>query len=381
MVKPHGGRLTNKIFSRNQIERLHDEINDFSTIPITREKFIEIENISIGTFSPLEGYMSEQEFLSVLETNRLTTDLAWTIPMTFNVSKKATENLKEDDQIALTYNGEAVALLEIEDIFVPEKKHWTKSVFGTTDEKHPGVARIAKQDGVLLGGKIDLLKRPDVPFNQYRLTPKETRVLFKAKGWKTIVGFQTRNAPHIGHEYVQKAALTFVDGIFINPVIGKKKKGDFKDEVILESYQALIDHYYLKERSVLVTLLTEMRYAGPKEAIFHAIMRKNYGCTHFIVGRDHAGVGNYYGHFEAQEIFDDFPDIGIVPLFFRSFSYCTKCGSVVNEKICPHTSEFHINFSGTKIREMLISGKHPPAEQMRPEVADIILQYDNPFVE
>ena len=364
-----------------QIERLQDEINDFSTIPISRERYIEIENIAIGTFSPLEGYMSELEFDSVIDSNRLTTDIAWTIPMTFNVPKKATENFKEDDQIALTYEGEVVALMEIEDIFITDKKRWTKSVFGTTDEKHPGVERIVKQDGVLLGGDIDLLKRPDVPFNQYRLTPKETRVLFKAKGWKTIVGFQTRNAPHIGHEYVQKAALTFVDGIFINPVIGKKKKGDFKDEVILDSYQALMDHYYLQERSVLVTLLTEMRYAGPKEAIFHAIMRKNYGCTHFIVGRDHAGVGKYYGPFEAQEIFDDFPDIGIVPLFFRSFSHCTKCGSVVNEKICPHSAEYHINFSGTKIREMLISGKHPPAEQMRPEVADIILQYDNPFVE
>ena len=381
MVKPHGGRLTNRLLSENQVQRLQTEISEFPRVSIEKEKYIEIENIAIGTFSPLEGYMTQEDFNSVLETNRLNNDLAWTVPITFSISKKNTENFTEDDQVALTHNGEAVALLEIEDIFEPDKKYWAKSVFGTIDENHPGVKRIFNQDSVLLGGNIDLIKRPEVPFSQYRLTPKETRVLFRAKGWKTIVGFQTRNAPHIGHEYVQKAALTFVDGIFINPVIGKKKKGDFKDRVILESYQALIDHYYLQERSVLVTLLTEMRYAGPKEAIFHAIMRKNFGCTHFIIGRDHAGVGNYYGPFEAQDIFNDFPDLGIVPLFFKSFSRCTKCESVVNEKICPHSSEYHINFSGTMIREMLLKGKHPPSEQMRPEVADIILQFEYPFVE
>ncbi len=380
MVRPHGGRLTNRLLYESQRNRLREEINQFIQISIDLETFIELENIAIGTFSPLEGYMTQQEFESVLETGRLTNDLAWTIPMTYAVDKKQEQLLEKDNQIALTYQGEAVALFELEDKFIPDKKGWVKAVFGTTDEKHPGVERIYKKNDVLLGGNIDLLKRPTAPFPENRLTPKETRVLFKAKGWKTIVGFQTRNAPHIGHEYVQKAALTFVDGIFINPVIGKKKPGDFKDEIILKSYKALIDHYYLRERSVLVTLLTEMRYAGPKEAIFHSIMRKNYGCTHFIIGRDHAGVGNYYPPFAAQEIFDEYPDLGIVPLFFRSFSHCTKCGSVVNEKICPHSAEYHINFSGTKIREMLTEGKHPPEELMRPEVADIILQYENPFV-
>ncbi|MFX1517199.1 MAG: sulfate adenylyltransferase [Promethearchaeota archaeon] len=381
MVKPHGGRLTNRILSTTHLNKIKEEINEFFKVTIDSETYIEIENLAIGTYSPLEGYMTQQEFNSVIETNRFTNDLAWTIPITFDISKDQTNGLEKGDQVVLTYQGDPVALFDIEDKYIPDKKKWAEAVFGTTDENHPGVQRIFSKEAVLLGGPIDLLKRPEVPFADNRLTPKESRVLFKAKGWKTVVGFQTRNAPHIGHEYVQKAALTFVDGLFINPVIGKKKPGDFKDEVILKSYQALIDHYYLRQRAVLVTLLTEMRYAGPKEAIHHAIMRKNYGCTHFIVGRDHAGVGDYYPPFAAQDIFDDFPDIGIVPLFFRSFSHCTKCGSVVNEKICPHPPEYHINFSGTKIRQKLIEGKRPPSEQMRPEVADIILQYDNPFVE
>lgn len=381
MVKPHGGRLVNKLLSNNQLGRVREEIREFIEIPIDYETFIEVENIAIGTFSPLEGYMTQQELESVLENGRLTNDLAWTVPITFAVNKKQADLLEKGNQFALTYKGDAVALFKLEDKFIPDKRRWVEAVFGTTDDQHPGVKRIYEKNEILLGGTIDLLNRPTAPFPENRLTPKETRVLFKAKGWKTIVGFQTRNAPHIGHEYVQKAALTFVDGIFINPVIGKKKPGDFKDDVILKSYDALINLYYLRERSVLVTLLTEMRYAGPKEAIFHSIMRKNFGCTHFIIGRDHAGVGNYYPPFAAQDIFEDYPDIGIVPLFFRSFSHCTKCGSVVNEKICPHSPEHHINFSGTKIRKMLTEGKHPPKELMRPEVADIILQYDNPFVE
>jgi len=234
---------------------------------------------------------------------------------------------------------------------------------------------------VLLGGKIDLIQVSPTPFDKYKLEPLETRILFKEKSWRTVVGFQTRNTPHIGHEYVQKTALTFTDGVFVNPVIGRKKKGDFKDEVILASYDELIRNYYLKERAVVAILQMEMRYAGPREAIFHAIIRKNFGCTHIIIGRDHAGVGNYYPPYAAQDIFEEFPDLGIVPLFFKSFYFCKKCNSVVNEKTCPHPPEEHINFSGTKIREMLIEGKIPPPELMRPEVAKIIISYDNPFVE
>jgi sulfate adenylyltransferase len=381
MIAPHGGQLVNRIVPPGKIESVRDEAQDFVTLEISEETFIDIENIAIGTYSPLEGYIAEQEFEIVLKNSRLPDGLPWTIPIVLDVPKSFGETVEQDQQLALRHQNEIVATMDVQSKFTPNKKQWVESVFGTTDPNHPGVKNTLDRHDVLLGGKINLLERPLVHFPRHHLAPKETRVLFKAKGWRHVVGFQTRNAPHVGHEYVQKAALTFVDGIFINPVIGKKKKGDFKDKVILESYQALIDHYYLKERAVLVTLLTEMRYAGPKEAIHHAIMRKNYGCSHFIIGRDHAGVGNYYTPFAAQDIFEEFPDLGIAPLFFRSFYYCKKCGSVVNEKICPHPTQFHTNFSGTKMRDMLIAKKIPPADQMRPEVSEIILQYDQPFVE
>lgn len=233
----------------------------------------------------------------------------------------------------------------------------------------------------LLGGKIDLIDEPKIPFAEYYLKPQATRLLFDEKGWRTVVAFQTRNIPHRGHEYLQKTALTFTDGLFINPVIGRKKQGDFKDELILKTYQALMNNYYPKDRVVMSILPMEMRYAGPTEAIFHAIIRKNFGCTHFIVGRDHAGVGNYYPPYAAQEAFKEFPDLGITPIFFRSFFYCKKCLSVVNEKTCPHRNQEHINFSGTRIREMLLRKEVPPKEVMRPEVSKIILGWESPYVD
>jgi sulfate adenylyltransferase len=277
--------------------------------------------------------------------------------------------------------GNPVAILTLGEIYTFDKEELAERVFQTRDGAHPGVAKARRMGDVLLAGKVDLIEESPTPFYKYKLSPKETRILFKEKGWKTVVGFQTRNTPHIGHEYVQKTALTFTDGIFVNPVIGRKKKGDFKDEVILASYDELIRNYYLKERAVMAILQMEMRYAGPREAIFHAIIRKNFGCTHIIIGRDHAGVGDYYSPYAAQDIFEEFPDLGIVPLFFRSFYFCKKCRSVVNEKICPHPPADQIQFSGTKIREMLVRGEVPPPELMRPEVAEIIIGYPHPFVE
>ena len=273
------------------------------------------------------------------------------------------------------------AILNIEEIYNYDKKTLAKEVYRTQDTSHPGVANIFNMKQQLVGGNISLLTSKKRKFDEYNLTPKETRILFKEKGWQEIVAFQTRNPPHIGHEYVQKTALTFVDGLFINPIIGKKKSGDFRDEVILSSYETLMKRYYLKDRAVMSILRTSMKYAGPREAIHHAIMRKNFGCTHFIVGRDHAGVGNYYGPYDAHEIFAEFPDLKIIPVFFRSFSRCTKCGSVVNDKICPHDQKYHINFSGKKIRELLKNGEIPPEDMMRKEVAETILKFDHPFVE
>ncbi|MBC7364678.1 MAG: sulfate adenylyltransferase, partial [Candidatus Aminicenantes bacterium] len=304
----------------------------------------------------------------------------WTIPIILDVSREMAEKIEPGQQILLrAEEGQPVAAMMVEDVYDYNKEKFCQKVYGTTDPKHPGVARVYQMKDLLLGGKIDLLNLLPTRYDRYRLSPKETRILFKEKGWKTVVGFQTRNTPHLGHEYVQKTALTFTDGLFINPVIGRKKKGDFKDEVILASYDELIKNYYLKERAVMAILKMEMRYAGPREAIHHAIIRKNFGCTHIIIGRDHAGVGNYYQPYAAQEIFEEFPDLGIVPLFFKSFFFCRKCHSIENEKTCPHPPSEHIQFSGTRIRELLLKGEVPPPELMRPEVARIILSFENPF--
>ncbi|MHA1196544.1 MAG: sulfate adenylyltransferase, partial [Promethearchaeota archaeon] len=268
-------------------------------------------------------------------------------------------NISPGDNIILVNNSEKpIALMNISDIYDYDKKEFAKDVYGTLDRNHPGVESVFQLKEKLIGGEIFLINEPQPKFPELDLKPIETRVLFKEKKWDRVVAFQTRNPPHLGHEYVQKAGLTYVDGLFINPVIGKKKKGDFLDEVIIEAYKTLIKEYYPKDRVVLSTFETEMRYAGPKEAIFHAIARKNFGCDHIIIGRDHAGVGDYYGPYDAHKIFDEFPDLGIEPIKFRSFSRCKKCNAIVNDKICP-----------------------PGPDVMRPEVAEVILKYKNPFVE
>jgi len=274
----------------------------------------------------------------------------------------------------------ALAMMDIEDIYEYDKKELAQKVYGTLDQNHPGVDSVFKLKDKFVGGEIFLINEPIPTFPQLDLKPIETRVLFKEKKWNKVVAFQTRNPPHLGHEYVQKAGLTYCDGLFINPVIGKKKVGDFLDEIILKSYQVLINEFYPKDRVILSTFETEMRYAGPKEAIFHAITRKNFGCDHIIIGRDHAGVGDYYGPYDAHEIFDQFPGLGIEPIKFRSFSKCKKCDSIVNDKICPHPPEMQNYFAGREIRESLKKGIPPGSEVMRSEISEVILQYKNPFV-
>jgi sulfate adenylyltransferase len=382
MIQPHGGKLVDRVLHGEEKEKALEKAKVLPSLQLNFELVSDVENIAFGIFSPLEGFMGKEEYRNVLNHMRLSDDLPWPIPIVLDAEKEKAEKLKIGQEVILrNKNNNPIAILQLEEKYEYDKEEMAEKVFQTKDEAHPGVAKVKSMKEVLLAGKIDLIQESPTPFYNYKLKPIETRVLFKEKGWRTVVGFQTRNTPHIGHEYVQKTALTFTDGIFVNPVIGRKKKGDFKDEVILASYDELIKHYYLRERAVVAILQMEMRYAGPREAIFHAIIRKNFGCTHIIIGRDHAGVGNYYPPYAAQDIFEEFPDLGIVPLFFKSFYFCKKCNSVVNEKTCPHPSSEHINFSGTKIREMLIQGKTPPPELMRPEVAKIILSYDNPFVE
>ena len=382
MISPHGGKLVDRVLDG---ECRNDVLAASKALPLLRindESVSDVENIASGVFSPLEGFMGKADFRNVLNEMRLRNDLPWTIPIVLDADQEEAAKFKEGKDILLvSESGRPVAVLHLEEKYQYNKDELAEKVFLTMDRAHPGVAKVAGMKDVLLAGPLDLLEISPTPFDRYKLSPKETRILFKEKGWKTIVAFQTRNTPHIGHEYVQKTALTFTDGIFVNPVIGRKKKGDFKDEVILASYDELIKHYYLKERAVMAILQMEMRYAGPREAIHHAVVRKNFGCTHIIIGRDHAGVGTYYHPYAAQDIFEEFPDLGIAPLFFRAFYFCKKCQSVVNEKICPHPACEQIQFSGTKIRDLLVKGQIPPSELMRPEVAKVIMQFENPFNE
>jgi sulfate adenylyltransferase len=271
--------------------------------------------------------------------------------------------------------------LKLDEKFQFNKKAVAQSVYQTLDKNHPGVAKTLNSNDILLSGKIEAVNTIVQKFEEFTFYPEQTRAMFKKKGWKNVVGFQTRNVPHLGHEYVQKTALTLVDGLFINPIIGKKKEGDFLDSVIINSYNILIQNYYRSDKSMLGILRTRMRYAGPKEAIFHSIMRKNFGCTHFIVGRDHAGVGDYYGPFDAHSIFTKFPDIEIKPICFRSFYLCNKCTGVVNDNTCPHDGTEHQKFiSGKKIRSMIVSKElEGLSEYMRPEVAEYLIQQDKLF--
>ncbi|MBE3124867.1 MAG: sulfate adenylyltransferase [Acidobacteria bacterium] len=382
MIQPHGGKLVDRVLSGKKRDEALARAARLPRLAIDSELVSDVENIAVGVYSPLEGFLGEADFRGVLAGMRLQNDVPWTVPIVLDTDRETAARLKTGEEVLIAAeDGRPVALLHLQEKYAYDKGETADKVFGTRDPAHPGVAKVLGMKDILLAGPVDLIDVTPTPFDRYKLTPKETRVLFEAKGWRTVVGFQTRNTPHLGHEYVQKAALTFTDGLFINPVIGRKKKGDFKDEVILASYEEAIRHYYLKERTVMAILQMEMRYAGPREAIHHAILRKNFGCTHIIIGRDHAGVGSYYPPFAAQDIFEAFPDLGIAPMFFRSFSYCRKCGSVVNEKICPHPPADQIQFSGTKIRDLLVKGEYPPAELMRPEVAEVIMRFKDPFNE
>jgi len=376
---PHGGRLV-------QIKQVADDnhFKGFSkdqSIPVSTETRTVVTNIANGVFSPLEGFMSENDYLGVIDQMRLEGDVPWTIPILLPVSDGVRQKAG-DEALLVDEKGAPVATMVCGDTFGVSKKEYAMKVFGTEDEAHPGVAKIHAGPAKAIAGKLRVVARIDYGrFADHTLSPKETRVLFRERGWNTVVAFQTRNAPHINHEYLQKSALALVDGLFVNPVLGKKKAGDFSDDVILATYQALIDNYYPRGSVVLSALHYEMQYAGPKEAIMHAIMRKNFGCTHITIGRDHAGVGTYYGPYAAQDIFKEFPDLGITPFFFKEFYYCKKCGGIATEKTCPHPAEDRLSFSGTKLRKMFADGQTPPSEFMRPEVSKVIAQAKAPFVE
>jgi sulfate adenylyltransferase len=367
MIAPHGGRLIQRIESKKDFSGLE-------RVEISPEMQKDLRNIGVGVFSPLEGFLCYNETETVLKEGRLLNGTPWTIPILLPVTPQFPG---EGSDILLDHT----AVIHIEEIFSLDKKEAVKYIFGTDSVEHPGVRRFLDLPDTFAGGKIKLINNTREPFGQFNLEPKETRVLFKERNWKTVAGFQTRNPPHTGHENLQKTVLGLVDGVFINPLIGRKKPGDFTDSVILKSYKVMIENYLPKDRAVLSILSTEMRYAGPKEAIFHAICRKNFGCTHFIVGRDHAGVGNFYEPEAAIDIFEEYPDIGVEILSIRGdFFYCTRCKHLASERTCPHDKKYHITFSGTKIRELLKTGEKPPEEIMRPEVFDVLAEEDDLFV-
>ena len=371
---PHGGKLVNRITNKDP--------NQLLPISINSDLASDVENIADGIFSPLEGFLVREDYEKVISKGRLANDLPWTVPIVLDVDNETAKKMKDAVDVALNLNGINFAILHVEDVYLFDKKKTAQGVYTTLDQNHPGVAKTMAMKEFLVGGKIEYVKRPqETPIRRYRKTPLETRELFKKAGWKTIVAFQTRNVPHVAHEMLQKASLNTHDGLFVNPLIGKKKSGDYKDEVIVESYESLIRNYYPQNRCHLATLHTEMRYAGPKEAIHHSIMRKNFGCTNIIIGRDHAGVGSYYDPFAAQKIFDDYPDIGIEPIFFPAFFYCRKCLSFASERNCPHSTEFQEQLSGTKLRKMILEKQKPSEYMIRPEVFDVLLKQQNPFVD
>jgi sulfate adenylyltransferase len=376
---PHGGRLV-AVSRLEPSEEVRRELAEAPSIRISDETVVTVRNIANGVYSPLSGFMCENDYRNVLEDMRLSDDTAWTIPILLHVPEGQKAGAG-DEMTLVDEENRPVAQLEVEESYRISKKEYAEKVFGTRDDSHPGVAKLYASSERVLAGRLRSVVAYVGPFEEITLYPRETRVLFKERGWRDIIAFQTRNAPHIGHEYVQKTGLAFADGLFINPVIGRKKKGDFKDEVIVASYRALVENYYPKDSVVLSVLHYEMQYAGPKEAIMHAIMRKNFGCTHIAIGRDHAGVGNYYGPYAAHDIFREFPDLGIQPVFMREFFYCKKCMGMANERICPHGEGSRLAFSGTKLREIFLSGRVPPKEFMRPEVSKTILRFRSPFVE
>jgi sulfate adenylyltransferase len=371
---PHGGRLVNRIISRDIGEGMY-------AVQVSRDLRSDIENIADGVFSPLEGFLGREDFESVVKTGRLKSGLAWTVPIVLDVDEETSLKMKDSGEVALATGQDRFATLKVEELYSFDRLGSARQIYGTDDTKHPGVDKMVNMKPVLVGGRIEVSKRiADSQLRKHRKTPAQTREEISSKGWRTTVGFQTRNVPHVAHEMLQKAALNLFDGLFLNPLIGKKKQGDFKDEVILAAYETLINNYYPQDRAMLVTLHTEMRYAGPKEAIHHAIMRKNFGCSHFIVGRDHAGVGSYYHPFAAHEIFKDYSDLEIQPIFFPAFYFCKKCLGFANERNCPHGAEFKEELSGTKMRKMVSSGEMPAAHLMRPEIAKLIVSIKEPFV-
>ena len=377
-IAPHGGDLVDLLVPEGRREATRAEADHLPKLVVNARELSDLEMLTVGALSPLRGFVGEADYVSVLETMHLTNGLAWSIPVTLSLTEDDVKRIGAGGSVALLPReaGDPIAVVEVAEVFKRDRQKESVGVFGTEDLEHPGVQALHDAGDFCLAGTVRALALPEHDdFLPYRLTPAQTRAAFAERGWRTVVGFQTRNPIHRAHEYLQKCALEIVDGLLVHPLVGATKDDDVPADVRMRCYEALFEGYYPKDRAMVSVFPAAMRYAGPREAIWHAICRKNYGCTHFIVGRDHAGVGSYYGTYDAQRIFEEFEpgELGITPLMFEHSFWCNACEGMASPKTCPHGEGSRVSLSGTKVREMLRAGERPPAEFSRPEVADILI--------
>lgn len=381
LVTPHGGNLKPLLLQGQELESTKAEAERLPKVRLNSRETSDLIMLAVGAFSPLNGFMCQQDYIKVVDHMRTSEDVLWPIPITLAVSKSQADSLSVGDQVALVDDetGELMGSMVIDEKYSYDKKHEASRVFRTEDENHPGVAKVYAQEDIYLGGPVKVFSEGPYPelYPDHYGRPAETRAIFSELGWSTVAGFQTRNPIHRSHEYCTKIAMEVCDGVFIHPIVGKLKKGDIPADVRIKCYEVLLANYYPKDRVVMKVYPMEMRYGGPREAVLHAIFRQNYGCSHLIVGRDHAGVGNYYGPFDAQAIFDEIDEheLFIEPLKIDWTFWCHKCDGMASMKTCPHDKEDRVLISGTKVREMLANGQKPPKEFSRPEVAEILIHY------
>jgi sulfate adenylyltransferase len=371
LIAPHGGTLVDRTVTGDDASALAEEAGRLPRVKLTEKQTADLDMVASGALSPLSGFMTRDDYTATVEDMHLASGLAWAIPVTL-----AVETQPQGDRLALEgYEGRLLAVLDVAEVFEADRQNEAAKVFRTTEEAHPGVAQVYAEGSTLVGGPVTVFARPEPAFPALHADPAQTRAAFAERGWSRVVGFQTRNPVHRAHEYIQKCALETVDGLLLHPLVGKTKGDDVPAEVRVRCYEVLLENYYPADRTMLSAFPAAMRYAGPREAVWHAICRKNYGCSHFIVGRDHAGVGSYYGTYDAHLIFDDFEphELDIEPMFFDHTFFCRTCGNMGSAKTCPHPGEDHVHLSGTKVREMLGQGEMPPPEFSRPEVAQVLI--------